>query len=714
MPLTATVSNGPPAIHIHWPEDNSAQFFTVKRRDPAQVQWEVVATLPGSAEGYLDTDVQIGERYEYTIVKSDPMYTTDTVCVPPGSEITFTINDTEGNGLCCWNSNGYWQLFACGQLIAQGAEYTYTDQHQFTMCGSGTCNEVVVRIYPDHQFQEISWELETSDGSVLAAGSPQMAPMFGYILAGIEVPAEEAHGGILVLVDEEFADPLAAELDRLKKDLIGEGWMAQQEVVPAGSTPVAVKTTIMQYYNAMPDLRALLLIGHVPVPYSGLIAPDEHPEHLGAWPADLYYAEMDGPWTDEVVNWNVWSVPSRNHNIVGDGKFDQSVLPSDVDLILGRVDFDGLNVFAQDGTELLRSYLDRNHAFRTGQLTYQRKAVVNENFSWLDHESAIYRSCIPMFGATDVYDGPFIGTLSTEGHLWSMAGGPGMPDAAQGVGTSAQIAATQLNGAFAHLLGSFFGDWDQPNNFMRTVLGSGMLGVVWGLQEMMFHHMALGAPIGESVRRSQNASYFTHERNGRLVHMALMGDPTLQLFHVPPVIDAEAMAQMNGVALTWSAIQGPVEGYHIFRRSSQDQNFTRITDEPVIGTSYLDDDAIPGEHEYLVRALRLESTLSGSYYILGGGTPVPVSINVGSPVYELDDLVIAPSPADGRFTIRSQGIDRLMEVKLFDLAGAVVSASISHHEDLVEVITDVADGIYMLRMTFENGRELRRSIVIAR
>ena len=42
------------------------------------------------------------------------------------------------------------------------------------------------------------------------------------------------------------------------------------------------------------NIKAVFLFGHIPVPYSGNINPDGHPDHLGAWPADVYYGDVDG------------------------------------------------------------------------------------------------------------------------------------------------------------------------------------------------------------------------------------------------------------------------------------------------------------------------------------------------------------------------------------------------------------------------------------
>ena len=94
----------------------------------------------------------------------------------------------------------------------------------------------------------------------------------------------------------------------------------------------------------------MFLLGHIAVPYSGDYTDDGHDTHQGAQPADLYYVDVDGPWTDSTANtgtpaptwaWNVntYSPP--------DGKFDQNEIPivginpgvRKVELQIGRVDF---------------------------------------------------------------------------------------------------------------------------------------------------------------------------------------------------------------------------------------------------------------------------------------------------------------------------------------------------------------------------------------
>jgi len=98
----------------------------------------------------------------------------------------------------------------------------------------------------------------------------------------------------------------------------------------------------------------------------------------------------------------------RNRNVPGDGKFDQSSLPSNVEIQAGRVDF--LNMTSApagfDETTLLRQYLGRNHQFRRGLGPYanvQRRAIIDDAFGYFSGEAFAasgYRNAIGFFGRT--------------------------------------------------------------------------------------------------------------------------------------------------------------------------------------------------------------------------------------------------------------------------------------------------------------------------
>jgi hypothetical protein len=115
----------------------------------------------------------------------------------------------------------------------------------------------------------------------------------------------------------------------------------------------------------------------VPVPYSGFNNPDGHTDHRGAWPTDTYYADINGAWTDATVN-DVTSSNSKNHNIPGDGKYDQDQIPSLVELQVGRIDLSNLPITTKTEEQLLLKYLNKLHRFKTKQIIVQERALIDE------------------------------------------------------------------------------------------------------------------------------------------------------------------------------------------------------------------------------------------------------------------------------------------------------------------------------------------------
>ena len=126
-----------------------------------------------------------------------------------------------------------------------------------------------------------------------------------------------------------------------------------------------VKEEILKIYALSPH-SYLLLLGHIPVPYAGNYAVDGHDNHKGAWIADAYYGDIDGNWTDITIN-NTEASRDANKNVPGDGKFDQTSIPSTVEIAVGRIDFSNLPILNQSEIELTRRYIQRNIDYRLGK-----------------------------------------------------------------------------------------------------------------------------------------------------------------------------------------------------------------------------------------------------------------------------------------------------------------------------------------------------------
>ena len=449
---------------------------------------------------------------------------------------------------------------------------------------------------------------------------------YGYINSGILIPATEQRGSLILLVDSSFASPLSPEITRLQKDLEGDGWKVITHTISRTASVPSVKSIIAADYNNDPtNTKALFLLGHIPVPYSGDLNPDGHPDHEGAWPADVFYGDMNGTWTDASINVSVASDP-RNINIAGDGKYDQSMVPGNVSLQIGRVDFANMPAFVSSEQQLLQNYLNKDHDYRNKVFTAVHRAVIDDNFGYFGGEAFAasgWRNASPLVGTANVSANDYFTTMTGNSYLWSYGCGGGTYTSAGGVGATTDFTTSNLQGVFSMLFGSYFGDWDSQNNFLRAPLAQGTtLTNVWaGRPHWVFHHMGLGENIGYDVKVTQsNNSLYSYNYGGRFVHIALMGDPTLRNDIIAPVSNVVATSTGTNAIISWTASADTVLGYNIYMKNDSTTNYERINSTPITGTTYTDMCLLyPGVYTYMVRAVVCQVSPSGSYYNMSEG-----------------------------------------------------------------------------------------------
>ncbi|MFK7933942.1 MAG: T9SS type A sorting domain-containing protein, partial [Saprospiraceae bacterium] len=428
-----------------------------------------------------------------------------------------------------------------------------------------------------------------------------------------------------------------------------------------------VKNLIRTINSQTDDLTAVMLLGHIPVPYSGNFYADGHSEnHWGAWAADVFYADLDGTWTDNEVA-NLSAAFPRNHNNPNDGKYDQSALPSSADLQIGRVDFYDLPAFAQSEFDLMRQYLRKLHLFKTGQLEVRRTALMDDNLgSVLGAPAAsAYRNFAPMFGAENIVLGDYFTNMTDSSYLWSYGAGGGSHVSAAGVGNTDDFANSNLKNIFTMLCGSQFGDWDNTNNFLRAPLaGAGWtLTSCWvGNPPWTLHTMGQGYHLGHSLQQTQNASTNDYDRGPQLVHTSLLGDPTLRLHSIKMPQNVTAVATENSIEINWSAsADSEVLGYYIYRQNPQNLQFERLTFELLADLNFTDNNPHEYANDYLVKAVKLEQSGSGTYYNLSLGAAATAEFL--TPVFECcperltrPTWSVYPNPNQGEMTIQSAGI----------------------------------------------------------
>lgn len=448
----------------------------------------------------------------------------------------------------------------------------------------------------------------------------------GYIYAGIDIPEVFYRGKMLLVVDTISTKGLDFEIKRWVEDVEGDGYDVIKIPVNQNDVVNSVKMKILDLYNLdKQNTKSVFLLGRVPVPYSGVIVPDGHPDHQGAWPCDGYYAELDGTWADKLAN-NTSASSVRNHNTKGDGKFDQNTFPSDVDLMIGRVDMHNLPSFPQSETELLKKYLDKNHSFRNKLIVASDIAVIDDEFTGYPEgfSASGWRSYSSVCGGDKIQKTDYLESLKEKNHLWSYGCGAGNFTNCSGVVGTNNFINDSLNGIFTMLFGSYFGDWDNPqDNLLRAALASGtLLTNVWsGRPYWYFHHMGLGENIGYCAKISMNNSgLYDFNNNQRGVHMALMGDPSLRAHIVAPPSNFKIVNIDSFAYMSWKASEDTVLGYYIYRKNDSFPDFEKINANVISDTIFIDSClVIPGNYSYMLRSVKLEKTKSGTYYNMSTG-----------------------------------------------------------------------------------------------
>ena len=540
---------------------------------------------------------------------------------------------------------------------------------------------------------------------------------FGYILAGIKVHATHYRGSCLLVVDTTITSSMENELYRLMQDISGDGWKVKRINVARDQTPDHVRTLITAEAIADPELQCVFLFGRVPVLYSGNFNPDGHPDHQGAWPADAIYGDIDGAYTDITIN-NVIATRPENWNIPGDGKLDQISLISKVELQIGRVDLSNLPSFPQTEEVLLKNYLNSDHNFRNGNIAVQERALIDDNFGAFGGEafaSSGWRNFAPMFGADNTFEMDYFTTMYSENYLWSYGCGGGWFQGAGGVGSTVDFAFDTVNTIFTMLFGSYFGDWDATDDFLRAPLASGItLTNCWaGRPHWQFHQMVLGENIGYSTRTTQNntslyvANIFPHT-----VHIALMGDPSLRMHTIKPVGDVNssiATGIVNAIEIDYTNSPDPVVlGYYIYRSDSEFGKYTLITGEMINYSPFIDEYPINGTNYYMVRAASLKETPSGSYYNLSPGITDSISIEFTDIDNTLNtSFAIHPNPASEFIVVNCPANLVGEEIIIKDITGKLVYNGICSSVDTHINVAEFNPGIYLISI-----KDLTRKLVI--
>lgn len=445
---------------------------------------------------------------------------------------------------------------------------------------------------------------------------------YGYICSSINFQGFEYKGKMLCFIDTTLVNNLHDELNQFRRDLALNGWNSQFIPTSPTSSHFEIKEQIQANIQD-PAKDMIFLLGNIAVPYSGNINPDGIPQHKGAWPCDGYYGELDGLWTDGVV-YNILN-DERNHNIPADGKFDQAEFPSDVEIPVGRIDYHNLTESESEYIEWTAAYLKKLHDYKSGDYYPNKGCVIqDELFGYTEaYAQNAWKNAAPIVGSANIEEGNYRNSLLENSYFISHANGLGSFNECQNVISTQQLKQDSLNSVISILYGSYFGDWDSPDNLlMATTLRGNSLVSLWvGRPNWQIHSMALGYPIGQSLVNTQNNNSLNYNSGiaSKGVHISLLGDPSLEAFPAS-AIDAVEVNYINGTAtLEWSPInENNLLAYHIYELV--DYSLIPIA---TLGPNTLSHTINCLEYNtpktYVLRASFVQETFSGSFinYTMG-------------------------------------------------------------------------------------------------
>jgi hypothetical protein len=472
-------------------------------------------------------------------------------------------------------------------------------------------------------------------------------PTERYLLSAINAPPIEYRGKVILLVDQTLTNALATNLTQLTEDLVGDGWKVirhdaprHDDVVWSNNPPkiATIKSWVSNDFLLDPtNTKCIFILGHVAVPHSGWNDPDRHgPRQL---PADGYYGSpLTASWTDSLSNTGYVEDIGYYTNSAGDGIFDQSAFPADasglkIQLSVGRVDFANMPTLTNGAPprseiEMLKQYLEKTHRYRR-KLVPLRDALsvgVCQAVDPAGTYGTALRTGSRLFGlAPGVHvDGdPSFQALAfnpaPKSYLWGVQSGHGADIwICAGVHRTDHLTNVLYEPfvEFYILSGSYFGDWNRANNFLRAVISTPNYGYasMYGFGIPWLHQpLALGDILGAGLNSTINSAV-------AYVYVGIMGDPTLRTHLTALPSGLTATTSGGGITLTWvPSSENPCQ-YSVYRSTNGiGGDFIRLTAQPILVPTFTDATPPAGEKVYQVRTLKLVETGSGTFTNLSQG-----------------------------------------------------------------------------------------------
>ena len=525
----------------------------------------------------------------------------------------------------------------------------------------------------------LAYEYRIWDTNALNFSATRPIVLQQHLTAAIDLPPTHERGKAIMLIENSVAPLLSAEIATWKLNLVGDGWEVVSHLVPRqndddieqNSQSIAGIKSLIDSESAPNRTNVVLLLGHVPVPLSGTFAADGHADHKGAWSADGFYGTTNQHfWTDLLRVSTANENNSSLSNEPGDGKWDQNYLPQPYGSAVGRIDFARMPAFTNASflpgypnltvrsaeVELLRQYLNKNHRYRHGDMTFQERFFGFRGLGQTrDAANGFYNARNLSAGLYGVAEDRFVNMRPLPQRVSAMFGFHEMNGFSTGIlsgwafhnssinyrHTTEDLAILENEPSIGFYLvyGSYFGDWNlSANNWLKALLAtphSGLAAFYYYPNKWRLEKLGLGAPLAVGMQEFNDPTkYENHDvlPNGGIVSsyspdlapprmLSILGDPTLRIHVLPPPLNPQAAVRGNQVSLSWSP--SPANGAHYYVHRSVngiDGPFLPLADAtPISSPNWIDSSAPSGPKVYRIRAGKLRQSGSGSYVNLSQG-----------------------------------------------------------------------------------------------
>jgi hypothetical protein len=414
-------------------------------------------------------------------------------------------------------------------------------------------------------------------------------------------------------------------------------------------------------------------------------------------------------------------------------------------------------VFAKAGwekpeIELLKAYLNKDHAYRTGgKKDFPKRGIITDNFPANERSegfaSSGWRNIAALCGyenVSEVPGGSYISGLTEGKYLFAYGTGGGSYTTCGGVGSTSDFVGKNINAIFTFMFGSYFGDWDYPDNILRAALctDSSALTCCWdGRPHWYFHEMGMGKPIGKCVTTSQNNyliylpnlvyytkgnSYFDNEGGITGRQMCFLGDPTLRMdsYLTNSISNLTAIQySKTSIKLSWDAPQTDnIYHYNVYMRNETEDSWTKVNTQPFNENEFVADVTKEGRIYFQVRTEELLTSNTGTYYAQGKAAKVDVLHSSSVSDNDLFSINSYPNPAETISTISLNLLSSsTISVEVFNQSGikvktlynGLVSAGAQEFNwNLTNSENNrVATGVYFVRVHSADGSLTDKIIV---